>query len=190
MWTISQLKYKALGILLKETFSYIDQKMYKAYTALAVESAQLQGRPRPQDALFFMYQGTVYPDRTPNNTSVAGLRVNALPLHYSLTAKLKEIQNMLESSDYVMIRNFFSAVLLHSYNSVVLNTFLPHILLSALQKEFTAEEYAAIDCGTEPSAPTISPETTQNDIHMIQTHYTKAMEQLKNILMERFLLQT
>ena len=193
---VNQLKDKALRILLKEAFSYIDEGMYREYTVLAKDNAKMQNIRHPDKVLFFSYNGQTFPRHTPTGASVLTVHVHAPPLHYSLIATMKKITALRENAGYTSIKNYFSAVLAHSYNNMVLDACLPTLLLSKLQAMLTPEEYAMIDFGGTVTADPVSqkkyqdPETTQANLHMLQNHYAKAIIKLKNLLMERFLLQS
>lgn len=197
MLIVNALKARALEVLLRETFSYVRNNMHEAYAKLAKDNAKIQGVAHSEDVLFFQYRGKVYPNRTPTGASTKNTHVRAPLLHYSLIDRKENIDAMLEEAQYNQVRNFFVAVLKDSYNNIVLKEFLPVVLLSSLQKHFTAEEYEAIDRGTAPPMPPPlgdsssgpSKETTLIAIQHIRQFYPKAIEQTKKLLMERFFLQ-
>jgi hypothetical protein len=196
MISVLDIQQKALKILLKDTFSLIYDKQYKAYSALAKENAILHNMRYPERILFFTYGGDIYPNCTPNGTPVNKLIVLAPFLHHSLFTKRKEIADLLDHSQYNSIRNFFIAVLKESNYGIVLNTFLPNVLINVLQKELDKNEYLVLNYGDalEPGTTGLSGfkttvEETKQHIENIHQHYDKTKEQLKNILMERFLLQ-
>jgi len=198
MISVMDIQQKALKILLKDTFSLIHDKQYKAYTDLAKENASLHKLHRPERVLFFTYKGDVYPSCTPNGVSVKKLIVHAPILHHSLFTKMKETAGLLDHSQYNSIRNFFIAVIKESNYGIVLNEFLPNVLIHALQKELDKNEYLVLNQGDalEPGTTGISGlalkttiEETKQCIQNIHQHYHKTEKQLKNILMERFLLQ-
>lgn len=196
MISVLDIQQKALKILLKDTFSLIHDKQYKAYSALAKENAILHNMRYPERILFFTYKGDTYPNCTPNGTPVNKLKVHAPFLHYSLFTKRKEIEDLLDHSQYNSIRNFFISVLKESNYGIVLNAFLPNVLINTLQKELDKNEYLVLNYGDalEPGTTGLSGfkttvEETKQRIENIHQHYGKTEEQLKNVLMERFLLQ-
>lgn len=189
MSACNDLKNKALTLLLKETFSHRDQNAYHDYVQLAIENKKVKGITQHGKTVFFMYQGTVYPDRTPDGLNIKTIKVNAPVLHWSLIEKLDNINKLVNSSDRITIRNFFASVLSSSFNKIVLDTFIPNILISDLRKEFSNYQYDLIDFGSETRTPFEPIEVTQQKIVEIQQHYAGAIILLKDILMERFLLQ-
>jgi len=190
MYNCNQLKERALNILLTETFSYVEQNMYNAYVQLAIENKKVKGITQHGNTVFFMYQGCVYPNSTPGGLPIQTIRVNAPILHYSLIEKFDQIQHSLEISGYTSIKNFFSIVLSSSFNKIVLDTFLPTILITKLRKEFTNEEYNVIDTGSINPLKVPEPiEQTHQQIKMIKEHYHDSINLLRELLMERFLLQ-
>jgi len=190
MYNCNQLKERALNILLTETFSYVEQNMHNAYIQLAIENKKVKGITQHGNTVFFMYQGCVYPKYTPGGLPVQTFRVNAPILHYSLIEKFDQIQCNLDTSGYTSIKNFFSIVLSRSFNNIVLDTFLPTILITKLRKELTDEEYRIIDAGSaHPLSIPESIEQTQQQINMIKEHYHNSINLLRELLMERFLLQ-
>jgi len=189
MQGINQIKQRAREILLKETFSYIDKKMYNAYSVLAKENAQVLGLRHPERILFFLQNGTVYPNRTPNGQSVYTLQVLAPILHYTLIDRMHKIQSTLEDAGYTQVKNFYSAIISNSFNNIVLDTFVPQVLLSKLKDELYEAEYKVIDLGSMNQTPAQSIRITECNIQMIKEHYRETIVLLKDILMERFLLQ-
>lgn len=185
----NQLKNIALTILMEETFSYVEQNAYNAYIQLALENKKIRGIPQHGQSVFFMYQGTVYPNKTPGGLGIQNIRVNAPILHWSLIDKFDAITKTVDSSDRTTIKNFFSAVLNHSFNNIVLDTFLPTVLITKLRKEMHEVEYHAINFGSKTVEPYEPIEQTQKNINMIKEHYHDAIDRLKELLMERFLLQ-
>lgn len=185
----NQLKNIALTLLMQETFSYVEENAYNAYIQLAIENKKVKGITQHGKSVFFMYQGTVYPNKTPGGLGVQNIRVNAPVLHWSLIDKFDEISKLVNSSDRTMIKNFFSAVLNHSYNSIVLDIFLPTVLITKLRKEMHEVEYHAINFGSKTVNPYEPIEQTRANIVMIKEHYSEAINKLKELLMERFLLQ-
>jgi len=190
MATVNQLKHQAQRVLLSTTFAYTRQTMYTAYTALAKENAKLQEVYHPDRVLFFMHQGTVYPDRSPSGMPIQNIPVRAPLLHYSLISRAEKIMRQLEDAGFTEIKNLFSAILTDSFNGIVLETFLPQVLLAALQKTFTKDEYYAINFGCYIKTKTArSLDTTTQNIRMIKEFYREALCLLKERLMEQFLLQ-
>lgn len=190
MATVNQLKNRALAVLLSTTFSYVQQNIYAAYTQVAKENAKLQNTHHPERVLFFMQEGVVYPSKSPSGMPIQTIPVRAPTLHYSLMPKVKKIKQQLDDAGFTQIKNLFSAILTNSFHGVVLETFLPQVLLAALQKSFNEEEYYAINHGDfkENEPPYTLTDVAQN-IRMIKEFYKDSLALLKTRLMEQFLLQ-
>lgn len=180
-------KHLALNHLLNETFSHIHQQQYKQYTALAQTNSQIQ-KTHVKNVQFFMYNGIIYPPRTKGGLSVTSqVTVFAPPLHPTLNKKFETIQEMDKAAGYNSIRNFFISVLNASCNNIVLDKFIPSILLTSLQKRLGEEEFKILNYGVFMLDEPI--ETTKGNIKKIEEHYADSIVLFRELLIQQFLLQ-
>lgn len=176
-------------LLLKETFAHIEQQQIEAYRDLARESARLNNT----QALFFMYNGMVFPEVSPNGTPIRGVHAKAPPLHYSLIEQFDTINGMRSNDMVYRISNFFSEVLEASCNNIVLEALLPPVLVGHLSSKLTAVAFTALNRGyaTEYKPSELpSVDTTKKRISEIKSNYSAALEHLRHLLMDQLLLKT
>lgn len=166
---------QAQTLLCKEVFAYVDKMTNEAFAQLARENSKIRGCA----ASHFMYQGAIYPDHSQGGTYAM--------LHVTLYDTFDEIVRQRKDSGREEIKNFFSAVLNISANGIVLDALLPTILVNSLKKEFDEPIYKIINQGSPDHW--VSIETTRTNIIAIKHHYAKTIERLREILMEKFLLQ-
>jgi hypothetical protein len=182
---INYAKGKALCILMEEAFSYIEDMKYNEHVIIAKNNALV----RKVSAEFFMYKGGVYPTKDRNGTSIKTVAVIAPPLHFSLMQEFDDLEQLNEKADKTVIKNFFIEVLSKSCNGIVLKEFLPSVLITRLKGALANGDYHAIDFGTLEGKPIEDVEITKMHIAHIQKHYGEVVTILRNLLMERFLLQ-
>jgi len=171
--TMGYYRMQALTFLCDEVFTYIDQTINESFTVLAKENAKIRGC----NSSHFMYKGTIYPKYPKTG--------NYSMLHVSLYSTLDEILKQEQESGKEDIKNFFSAVLSASANGIVLDALLPAILVSSLKRSTPELAYQTINM----SDKWIPIETTRTDIVAIKIHYAKTIERLREVLMEKMLLQ-
>jgi hypothetical protein len=173
--TMGYYRMQALTFLCDEVFTYIDQTINESFTVLAKENAKIRGC----NSSHFMYKGTIYPKYPKTG--------NYSMLHVSLYSTLDEILKQEQESGKEDIKNFFSAVLSASANGIVLDALLPTILVNSLKRSMPELAYQSID--KSPPNKIISIDTTRTDIIAIKIHYAKTIERLREVLMEKMLLQ-
>lgn len=166
---------------MEETFSYIKEVAHTEYEQIALENSKV----RQNNDKFFLFDGIVYPRVTPSGVSVDNIHVSVSPLHYSLMERFSEVQDTLEDTNSVSIKNFFIDVLAISAQNLVLSTFLPSVLISKLKKDLEPFQYKILDAGDA----SIELDTVNHNVAVMNNHYASTIELLRSTLMERFLLQ-
>jgi hypothetical protein len=180
--SINGLKTTAVNALMDETFTHIRNAQHRAYVELAEKNSDL----RVTTATFFMYGGITYPKKSVNGTPVSA-NINCPPLHYTLAQKLEETNAMPEDAGWTRMRNYFIAILDASANGLVLKAFLPEVLIGRLKKDFGELTFNRIDVGIAETW--YSPEVTEEMIANIKEHYTDMAPALRELLMDKLLLQ-
>jgi hypothetical protein len=167
----------AIAILMRETFDHIQQEQFSRYNELVVKN----NRIHKTKGQYFCYEGTLYPV-TDQLTSTS-----ITYLHWSLLEEFTEIQKLLTDSFYKSVKNYFTAVIGASCNSLVLTALLPDLLVCTLKKQLNSTLFSIIDCGIpntqEPK------EYTLTAISNIKKYYPNELKQLHSILMDKLLLQ-
>ena len=179
---LNSLQAEAIDVLVGDTQVSIKSAMNELYKELGFKNAKLHNVADT----YFLHNGTIYP---------VGL-IQILPygrqlpnLHTSLLTELNMINTMATQDDLIYIKNFFIAVVSQSRNAIVLSELLPYVLIDALKKYFTADQFKIIDtgvCGALQQEP-IS-DTRQNIID-IKKHYKATIATLQRLLMDKWLLQ-
>jgi hypothetical protein len=180
--TLNMLRNHAVLLLMEETFTHVRNAQHRAYVDLAELNADIRDTP----ANFFMYGGIIYPKTTPNGTP-RPRNVMSPPLHYSLVQILDETNSMIEDAGWTRMKNYFIAIFGVSANGLVLKAFLPEILIAKLQKDLDAVGFKLIDHG--PINVTVDPELTKESITNIKEHYADMAPALRELLMDKLLLQ-
>lgn len=179
---VNSLQEDAVDFLLEETFEHINSIMHEQYKELGRRNAELCHKFETR----FIYNGVIYP---PNDIRTIPYGSKLPALHYSLLSELDTINRTIAQSDYHYIKNFFIAAVGQSHNAIVLDELLPSVLVSALKLRFNRTSYNILDtgiCGNLQQEP-IS--TTRANIEKIKSHYADTISMLKNLLMDKLLLQ-
>ncbi|RLB94683.1 MAG: hypothetical protein DRH26_00580 [Deltaproteobacteria bacterium] len=176
----NELKEKSIDILIKETFQHIADMKQEAYINLARENARL----RQIDSKYFFYNGLIYPKTVSNNTPP-----KVINLHFSLMDEAEKIENKEVDSGYHQIKNYFVAVITHSYNGLVLKELLPKPLINKLRNKLSIEDFDFVDQGVLGNNAYEPKVITMGNIAMIKNHYAETIILLREILMDKLLLQ-
>lgn len=191
MRRLNSLRSIALAALLKETFSHFAQHVRQKHIDLVHKNNLIRGT----SASYFMHNGFLYPTETPEGLSTIGMQMRAPPLHWSLTGELEQVAKIGREFQYNYIKNFFSDVLSISANGMVLDALLPPVLVDAIRKEFTQrEDFETLNHGVEwqfgvAPAKAKPDDAVQADIEHLQYHYEDAIMKVRELLMEKLLLE-
>lgn len=173
----NKLKDDALQHLMKETFGHVQNNLDEYYRVLAQKNAAIRG----VHATHFLYEGDVYPSKPEN-------LVRGVPnLHWSLQEEFDSSTSWMQEAGYYYIKNYFSAVLSLSSNSVVLEALLPNVLVSELKQEMTEAEFHIINHGELARRDFI--QDTLDGVENIREHYATTIVKLREVLMDKLLLQ-
>lgn len=177
------IKAKCVVLMLKEIFTHIHQEIYEGHVALVKENNQL----RNTQALFFSYNGMIYPFKTPNGSAVP-TKVVAPPLFCTLIDKLDKVNKTLENADENRIKNFLTMVMTNSFHGMTLKACLPQVLINHLEAELSPAEFKFADKGALHGPIPQTVEDTQCAIDLIHEHYGDTMQYLREVLMDKLLL--
>ena len=181
----NQLNDRSVTILMDEAFMHIHKHMEEGYVLLAKKNSKL----RSVSSANFICKGIIYPAIISNVSTTNNVPTPMPTLHYSLLEELDNVNNSLEKAGFHFIKNYFSAVLSHSYNGIVLKELLPSVLYNKLKIELPRENFNIINQEFlsqgiyEPKAVTIK------NIAMIKNHYAETIITLRKVLMDKLLLQ-
>ena len=180
---LNSLQAETINVLIEETQASIKSAMNDLYKELGFKNAKLHN----VSDTYFLHNGTIYP---------IGL-IQILPygrqlpnLHTSLLTELNMINTMATQDDLIYIKNFFIAIVSQSRNAIVLSELLPYVLVDALKKHFTADQFKIIDTGVCGALQQEPISVTQQTIQDIKQHYRSTIESLQYLLMDKFLLQS
>lgn len=179
--TFDLLQAEAVDILLDETFRHITATAHEQYQAIGKTNAQLLFVRETR----FLHKGKVYPT-APVNSYQGGIPT----LHYSLISELESINKLVTSADYHAIKNFFVAAISQSHNGIVLDGVLPAVLVNTLRAKFIEYEFKSIDMGICDGLKPEPLSTTQQNIQLIKDHYASTISTIRNLLMDKLLLQS
>lgn len=184
---VNHLRQVALQVLLDDTFSYVQNKMRHAYRDLARQNGFHLFAQHTCE--FFMYDGDIYPDQTRDGIKTQNVNVFSPPLHPQFFIQFDQIFRTLEDHNYNLIKNLYTAVLSNSHNRMVLKEFLPSTLLGNLQNALGHADFYALDFGTTDRIAMEHENQTRENIQRLKEHYHGAIQKIKELLMERLLLQ-
>lgn len=177
------IKARCVDLMLKEIFTHIHQEIYEGHVALVQENNHL----RNTQALFFSYNGLIYPYKTPNGSAVP-TKVVAPPLFVTLIEKLDKVNKILEDADENRIKNFLSTVMVNSFHGLTMKACLPQVLINYLEGELSPMEFKFANYGALHGAVPQTKEETQCAIELIHEHYGDTMQYLREVLMDKLLL--
>lgn len=180
MTTVNSIKELAVKVLLDETFSHINKEIHEIYVTLAKENSLL----RNIESVHFLYDGIVYPTRNVNGTIKSNKTIPGLPtLHYSLLEDLDKANRLSADAGFNYIKNYFVAVITHSYNGLVLDALLPAMLINTIKRELSPEEFYVINNTAEPLVD------TKINIARIKNHYSETIINLRKVMIDKLLLE-
>lgn len=179
--TFEILQMEAVEILLDETFRHVHEIAHEQYQAIGKTNAQLLLVATTR----FIHKGVIYPS-TPTSSYQGGIPT----LHYSLISELESINKLVISADYHAIKNFFVAAISQSHNGIVLDGVLPAVLVNTLRAKFIEYEFKSIDMGICDGLKPEPLSTTQQNIQLIKDHYASTISTIRNLLMDKLLLQS
>jgi hypothetical protein len=111
-------------------------------------------------------------------------------LHYSLISELDTINNLTAQADYYYVKNFFIACISQSSNGIVLDNLLPLTLVNALKQALPQHIFKMIDTGVYDDLKQEPLSITQQNIQKIKEHYATTISTIRNLLMDKLLLQS
>jgi hypothetical protein len=183
--SINSLKELAHQVLMKKSFRYINKLACEEFTELASKNAKLRG----VTTSFFLCNGDIYPKDLVREFTLATIPL-APALHYTLFEEFDDIVKRSNETGTNEISNYFRAVLSNSTNGIVLDELLPTILVNHLREFFDDREYELINFGVSNLQSRWEPITaTRKNIEDIKNHYVTTINILRNLLMNKFLLQ-
>lgn len=178
--TFELLQVEAVDMLLDETFRHVNATAQEQYQAIGKTNAKLL----LVATTCFLHKGVIYP-----STATSPHQGNIPTLHYSLISELESINKLAAQADYHAIKNFFVAAISQSHNGIVLDSVLPAVLANTLRSRFTEHEFKSIDMGLCDGLKPEPLSTTQQNIQKIKDHYASTISTIRNLLMDKLLLQ-
>lgn len=173
-YQFNNIKAEALDILMKETFSIINNNIKIQSALIGKKNAEIQGIANNS----FIYNQEGFPENFQHYMY--------LTLHHSLTREMDKLLETRNDDSYTAIKNFFIAILNIVDQGIYLNQVLPEVLVSALSSKLTTYEFKCLNFGDTLNH---NKDATDRIIEDIKIHYAKTITLLKNILMEKLLIQ-
>lgn len=185
MATLYALKRQVMTLLLEETFSYVHAQQRAGFVSLAKENAALL----KVTANHLTFDGQTYPALPASYTTSKG--VSAPHLHPLLYPKMDDLLRIVDSHTWELIRNYYSRILSLECPGDLLERMLPKPLWNALVQGVkgsgTALQQALRSGDLQRKAPT--EELLARYQSELEEHYADTQEKIRDLLMERLLLQ-
>lgn len=173
---------RAIDILNKAMFSHIEKINEEDYRALANSNSAKLNIPM---ANFFLYDGCIYPQTSPNGVPIRGVRVTAPPLHYSLIEQFDEIRKRVSAAGQNEFTNFFISVISISAHEMVLSEVLPTVLLNALKSGLPEGGFDLLNKGIPQLC--MGPQVTKIALENLKDQWAPTIEKLRQTLMNQLL---